>query len=75
MLWPERYREQYPALHRAYFDTPDLRRGATVVERVYRRKNGEEFFGEKSLSYINIEDGPLEFGIITDITARRRAED
>jgi PAS domain S-box-containing protein len=63
------------ARHRArYVTSPRPRPMGADLELLARRKNGEEFPVEISLSYAQTEQGLLVMSAIRDVTARRRIE-
>lgn len=70
MLWPERLRREYDSARRRDFEE---RGDQSVQEQTYRHKDGSEFQAEIARSFVDTEDGPLCFTMLTDITERRRA--
>jgi two-component system, sensor histidine kinase and response regulator len=52
-----------------------FRNGREHFEWVHRRKNGEDFIAEVSLSAFTLGSGPMLLGTIRDISERKRAED
>jgi PAS domain S-box-containing protein len=71
MMWPERLREECGSARRREFEE---QADQSVLEQTYRRKDGSEFQAEIARSFVDTEDGPLSFTMLTDITERRRAE-
>ncbi len=74
LLAPERFLELY---HEAFGRFKTTGQGAVTdktIELQARRKDGEEFPIELSLSALQIEDDWHALGIIRDITARKHAE-
>jgi two-component system cell cycle sensor histidine kinase/response regulator CckA len=73
LLVPDRFREQHPGPRNAYFSDPVTRPMGAGLELFGRRKGGEEFPAEISLSGIETEDGLLATAAIRDITDRVNA--
>jgi PAS domain S-box-containing protein len=75
ILLPDRYRTAY-ADHRAdYFAEPHVRAMGAGMDLAGRRRDGTEFPVEIGLSFVEDEAGLLAFGLVTDITERKRATD
>ena len=75
LLLPERYRERH--VHQvAGFGRSEVsaRRMGERGEIVGRRKNGEEFPAEASITRIEIEGRQVFTAVLRDVTERRRAE-
>jgi PAS domain S-box-containing protein len=73
-LLPERFREQYRALHRSLGgDGPP---GAVAPEREVwgRRKDGSEFPADIMLGPVQTEDGLLVLATVRDVAARKAME-
>lgn len=73
-LIPERYRRLYKGRSSGFFDIPDVEQRGKGVELIGRRKSGEEFPIEVSLSPLETDDGSLVSAAIRDITVRKHAE-
>lgn len=66
ILLPERFRA-------GYFLEPRVRAMGAGMELAGRRKDGTEFPVEIGLAHVNTPDGPLAFGMVSDISERRKA--
>jgi PAS domain S-box-containing protein len=75
VLVPERYRHSHVGDRSAFTEDPKLRPMGAGRPLTGRKKNGEEFPVEISLSPLVTAEGRLVTSIIRDITDRRRAEE
>lgn len=75
MLLPESLRKLHTEHRAEYTEHPRTRPMGQGIDLVARRKDGNEFPVEISLSYFEIDDDMMVIAFITDITERKKAED
>ena len=74
-LVPERYRDRHAHHRYDYNSAPRTRLMGLGLDLVGRRKNGDEFPIEVSLSPAETDAGMLTISMVHDITARKHAEE
>jgi len=75
ILVPDRYRENHGKMVQHYFEQPLVRSMGSTIEIYARKKNGEEFPADISLSPLQTDEGLLVAAAVRDITDRRKAEE
>jgi diguanylate cyclase (GGDEF)-like protein/PAS domain S-box-containing protein len=71
MLMPERYRDRTRMRYQQLHLSRQLHNSARVVEVHGRRKSGEEFVADQSLSVVPLDGGHIYTAILRDTTQRR----
>lgn len=74
LLMPERFHRPHREGLKRFLSTGETRVIGRTVELAGRRKGGDEFPVELSLSTWNLDDEPFFTAIMRDITERKRAE-
>lgn len=74
LLLPERFRDKLPQPNQSILSTLDKQRTGKSIEFLGKRKNGEEFPVEISLSPLETEDGVLITAAIRDISEKKHLE-
>jgi PAS domain S-box-containing protein len=74
VLLPEQFRHQHHYHQKDFFLTPHKGAMSKAKELCGRRKNGEEFPAEISLSYVKSGEDSIAMAFISDITQRRQTE-
>jgi PAS domain S-box-containing protein len=75
LLLPERFRAAYPAHRDGYFSEPSVRTIGDDVGLSGLRKDGTDFPIEVAISHVITPEGPIAFGMISDMSERRNAAD
>ena len=74
LLLPERFRSNHQEQPKSIHDIPGVRSTDIGLEVLGRRKNGDEFPIEMSLSPLETEEGVLVTAAIRDISEKKRME-
>ncbi len=74
LLLPERFRAAPNEQRKLFYDIPGVRSTEVGLELLGRRKNGDEFPVEISLSPLDTEEGLLVTAAIRDISEKKRLE-
>lgn len=73
-ILPERFRVAHREHIKTFFASPRMRSMGQGLQLAGRRRNGQEFPVEVSLSHIETEAGTMAMAFVTDITERVAAE-
>lgn len=74
MLLPEYARGKHPTNRKNFYSNPHIRRLGTGVELLGKRKNGQEFPVEITLSPLKTNEGMLVTAAIRDISEKKELE-
>jgi len=74
VLVPDRYRTNHTQMVKNYFEHPRVRTMGSNIEIFAKKKSGEEFPADISLSPLQTDEGLLVAAAVRDITARKKAE-
>jgi protein-histidine pros-kinase len=74
-LLPDRYRSAHVGHRSGFFHQPRTRSMGIGLQLFGKRKNGDEFPVEVSLSPIDTEEGIMVMSVIRDVSERRKAEE
>jgi PAS domain S-box-containing protein len=75
ILIPEKFKGQHPKNRKQYFSEPKVREMGIGLELFGKRKDGEEFPVEISLSPLKTHEGTLVSAAIRDITDKKKANE
>jgi two-component system cell cycle sensor histidine kinase/response regulator CckA len=75
ILLPESKRRVHTRERDDYFDHPHVRPMGLGIDLAGRRRDGNEFPVEVSLSYIETEEGVFAIAFVSDISQRKRLEE
>ena len=74
-LVPDRYKNNHSKKVKSFFEYPRVRSMGSHIEIYAKKKNGEEFPADISLSPLQTDEELLVAAAVRDITARRKAEE
>ncbi len=72
---PNKLHEKHSSHVKKFFTEPKIRSMGIGMELIAKRKDNSTFPIEISLSFLDTESGRIGIGFLTDITARKKAED
>ena len=75
VLVPDRYKKKHSKMVRKFFEQPRVRSMGSHLEIYARRKDGDEFPADISLSPLQTDEDLLITAAIRDITKRKEAEE
>ncbi len=75
ILLPERFHAAWPGALAAYFAAPGVQVLGRDLDLAGRRKTGAEFPIEVALSFVQVQEGVIALGFVSDTTERQRIRD
>jgi PAS domain S-box-containing protein len=75
ILVPDRFKKNHRRMVKTFFDNPKVRPMGSHFEIYAKKKNGDEFPADISLSPLQTDEEPLVTAAIRDISKRKKAEE